>query len=99
MNASKRTIGSDLAKVDAHAITDEEYRETPELSRAAFNRGTIMRNGQPARRGRPRLESQKKMVTLRLEADVMERLRAAGAGWQRRANDRLRKALQLERPG
>lgn len=60
MNASKGTIGSDLATVDAHTISDEEYRETPELSHADFARGTIMRNGEPVRRGRRRLESPKK---------------------------------------
>lgn len=38
------------------------------------------------------------MVTLRLDADVMQRLRATGAGWQSRANDALRRALELDRP-
>jgi uncharacterized protein (DUF4415 family) len=30
---------------------------------------------------------------LRLEREVVERLRASGRGWQRRANDMLRKAV------
>jgi uncharacterized protein (DUF4415 family) len=38
----------------------------------------------------------KVLVSLRLERDVVERLRASGRGWQSRANDMLRKAV-LER--
>ena len=38
----------------------------------------------------------KVLVSLRLERDVVERLRASGPGWQSRANDMLRKAV-LER--
>ena len=35
----------------------------------------------------------KVLVSLRLERDVVERLRASGPGWQSRANDILRKAV------
>jgi uncharacterized protein (DUF4415 family) len=35
----------------------------------------------------------KVLVSLRLERDVVERLRASGPGWQGRANDMLRKAV------
>jgi uncharacterized protein (DUF4415 family) len=35
----------------------------------------------------------KVLVSLRLERDVVERLRAFGPGWQSRANDMLRKAV------
>jgi uncharacterized protein (DUF4415 family) len=35
----------------------------------------------------------KVLVSLRLERDVVERLRASGRGWQSRANDLLRKAV------
>lgn len=37
----------------------------------------------------------KKMVTLRLDPDVVEAFRATGTGWQRRMNDALRKAAGL----
>jgi hypothetical protein len=36
MTGRKRTIGSDLAKVDAHVITPEEYNEVPELTKEWF---------------------------------------------------------------
>ena len=35
----------------------------------------------------------KVLVSLRLEREVVERLRASGRGWQARANDMLRKAV------
>jgi uncharacterized protein (DUF4415 family) len=43
--------------------------------------------------GRPPLGAEpKKQVTLRLDADLLERFRASGAGWQSRINAALRKA-------
>jgi len=33
------------------------------------------------------------LVSLRLERELLERLRASGAGWQSRVNDMLRKAV------
>jgi uncharacterized protein (DUF4415 family) len=49
-----------------------------------------------ARRGRPPVTGTPKVATsLRLDADVVERLRQGGPGWQTRANDLLRRALGL----
>lgn len=43
--------------------------------------------------GRPPLgEAPKRQVTLRLDADVIDRFRATGKGWQSRINETLRKA-------
>lgn len=44
-------------------------------------------------RGRPRLERPKELVTMRLDADVVEALRARGEGWQTRANRLLKEAV------
>jgi uncharacterized protein (DUF4415 family) len=46
-------------------------------------------------RGRPSLESPKKQVTLRLDADLVARYKASGKGWQSRINDDLRKVSGL----
>lgn len=46
-------------------------------------------------RGRPPLANPKKQVTLRLDAEVIERLRASGPGWQSRVNDALKKVVGL----
>ncbi|HEX7886178.1 MAG TPA: BrnA antitoxin family protein [Phenylobacterium sp.] len=42
-----------------------------------------------ARRGRPKAETTKEPVSLRLDADVVEHLRAKGKGWQTQVNDAL----------
>ena len=47
------------------------------------------------RRGRPRSESPKQYVPLRIDADVVERFKAGGPGWQSRMNVALRKAVGL----
>ncbi len=41
--------------------------------------------------GRPMGSGTKAQVTLRLDVEVLEALKATGAGWQTRANDILRK--------
>jgi uncharacterized protein (DUF4415 family) len=46
-------------------------------------------------RGRPPVESPKKQVTLRLDADLIERYRSSGKGWQSRLNNDLRKVAGL----
>ncbi|MEO6717526.1 MAG: BrnA antitoxin family protein [Novosphingobium sp.] len=46
--------------------------------------------GRPPERDEP-----KKQVTLRLDADLIERFRAGGAGWQSRINATLRKAVGI----
>ena len=45
--ASRRTLGSNLARVDAHAIKPAEYKELPELTdemlaRAVVKRGELL---------------------------------------------------------
>jgi uncharacterized protein (DUF4415 family) len=44
-----------------------------------------------ARIGRPK-SSNKELVTLRIDRDVLARFKAEGAGWQTRINEALRKA-------
>lgn len=44
----------------------------------------------PVQRGRPKVENPKISTTIRLDADVLERFRAEGPGWQSRINDALR---------
>lgn len=43
--------------------------------------------------GRPRIANPKAAVTMRLDADVVEALRASGQGWQTRVNALLRDAV------
>jgi uncharacterized protein (DUF4415 family) len=92
MTARKRSIKSDLAKVDAHRITKAEYDEAPELTKDMLDRAEI-RHGN-IRRGRPPLENPKEAVKLRLDHDVLTAYRKTGSGWQTRINADLRKAAR-----
>ena len=60
----------------------------------AFFEDAELRHGetmiQPSRgRGRPKLAHPKRFVTLRLDADLIDRLRKTGSGWQSRVNQVL----------
>lgn len=48
------------------------------------------------KRGRPKAEHTKKLLSLRLDADVVEAYRSTGPGWQARMNAALRKAAGLK---
>ena len=43
----------------------------------------------PSRRGRPKLETPKVEVKIRLDAKTVEHLRGSGPGWQTRVNSLL----------
>lgn len=45
------------------------------------------------RSGRPKLEHPKVALTVRYDADIIERFRATGEGWQTRMNNALREWL------
>ena len=87
MNANKsvslRSLKSDLRRVEQHRVGATEYDELPELTEdmlllARVNKG-----------GRPVSPQPRKMISLRLPPDVIERWRATGAGWQTRMAERL----------
>ncbi len=77
---------TDFATVDAHTITAEEYDELPELTEAdlaaadTYRGATLVRRGRGRGRGRPPVTRNKKLVTLRLDPDVVERWKASGLG-------------------
>lgn len=45
--ASRRSLQSDLARVDAHVVTKDEYEELPELSEEMLARAKINKGGRP----------------------------------------------------
>ena len=85
---------TDFAKVDAYVLTREDYDEIPELTDEWFESADLKIGDKLIRRGRPRTASPKQQVTLRLDADVLDRLRATGTGWQTRVNAALREWLE-----
>jgi uncharacterized protein (DUF4415 family) len=76
--------------------------DAPEWTDDVFDRAAIYKGGKlirPAdgtltRRGRPKLANPKRQVTLRLDGDVIDRLRETGPGWQSRINEILRNAVK-----
>jgi uncharacterized protein (DUF4415 family) len=78
-------LKSDLARVHAHRIKKAEYEELHELTAEMLDRATVNKGG------RPRSTNPRKQLTLRLPADVIDRWKATGPGWQTRMADRLSK--------
>ncbi len=83
--ASRRTFGSDFKKIDAHVIKPSEYEELPELTDEMIARGVWKKAG------RPLSQNPRKLISLRLPAEVVELWRASGPGWQTRMAERLAK--------
>ncbi|MDP9196627.1 MAG: BrnA antitoxin family protein [Pseudomonadota bacterium] len=71
--------------------------DAPELTDEWFEKATLMQGNRVVRRGRPKLPVTKTLVSLRLDADVLEGFRATGARWQSRINQVLRRHLLHDR--
>lgn len=72
--------------------------DTMELNDEQFAEAAIAKRG----RGRPVgsvADMRKQSVTMRLDPDVVEAMRATGDGWQTRVNDLLRQAYVQGRQG
>jgi uncharacterized protein (DUF4415 family) len=83
--ASRRTLGSDLARVDAHVVKPSEYKDLPELTDEMLSRAVVKKGG------RPKSENPRQLISLRLPTDVIAKWRATGPGWQTRMAKRLEK--------
>ena len=83
--ASRRSLKSDLTRVDAHKVRPEEYEELPDLTEDMLSRAKINKGG------RPLSPNPRKLISLRLPANVIERWKATGPGWQTRMAERLSK--------
>ena len=68
--ASRRSLKSDLARVDAHVIQPKEYAELPELTEEMLARAKVSKGGRPVS------PNPRKLISLRLPADVIERWKA-----------------------
>ncbi|MBO9543260.1 BrnA antitoxin family protein [Caulobacter sp.] len=67
-----------------------------QLDRAELKEGDLVlrpADGTLTKRGRPKLDTPKKQVTLRLDQEVLDKLREQGPGWQSRVNELLKKAV------
>lgn len=90
MIVSKRSIKSDLKKVDAYRLKSSDYGDAPELTDEQIAQTVVKRRGRPPLSGET-----KSRVTLRLDTDILASYRETGEGWQGRINADLRKARKL----
>ena len=82
---SRRTSKSDLGKVDSHVVRPHEYEEIPDLTEEALAHAVVKKGGRPVS------PNPRKLISIRLPSDVIERWRATGPGWQTRMAERLSK--------
>ena len=90
----------DWDDIDSPELTDEELasmRPAREVLPPEIYEGLIaLQRERERQRGRPPVESPKRQVTIRLDADLGEHFKAGGKGWQSRMNAALRKAAGLD---
>ncbi len=72
---------------DAPELTDEMLAKAE-----IFDGDAFVRRG----RGRPKSVAAKEQISVRLDTDVLAKLREAGPGWQSQINTMLRQALGLD---
>lgn len=100
MNAKKNALGSDLARVDAHTITSDEYDEIPELTDADMARGVwkigdrVVSEAEGRAAFAARLKKQKINITLDPDVLAWFRQQAGGRGYQTLINATLREAMR-----
>ena len=74
--------------------------DAPELTKEFFDQAEVYDGDRFIRRGRgrPKSDRTKEPVNIRLDPDVLARLREGGPGWQSRVNAILRDALAIDAP-
>ena len=82
---SKKSIKSDLKRIDAQSDQDIDYSDIPELDEDFFKTARVV------------VPPGKKQLTLRLDADVLEWMKAQGRGYQSRINAILRAYYEAHR--
>ncbi len=84
---SKKSIKSDLKRIDAQGDQDIDYSDIPELDEDFFKKARVV------------VPPGKNQLTLRLDADVLEWMKAQGKGYQSRINAILRAYYEAHRDG
>lgn len=94
MKKSRKGLGRDLAKVDAHVIQPEEYDELPEWTDEMFERADLYIGGKLKKRGCPKSDIHANNISIRLDPKVESYFRAMGKGWQLRINAVLKEWVE-----
>jgi len=79
---------ADWDAVDSPELTEEELATARPFAEVFPDLAESIRRS----RGRPKVETPKQQVSLRLDPDVIEKFKATGKGWQSRINDVLKAA-------
>jgi len=64
--------------------TSHEVGDPPEITEAWIQGADLYKGKQLIRRGRPKLENPRQLLSLRLPPNVIARWKATGPGWQTR---------------
>jgi uncharacterized protein (DUF4415 family) len=83
---SKKSIKSDLARIDRMKDAEIDYSDIPPLDKSFFTKATEA------------WPPNKQQLTIRLDADVLKWLKAHGRGYQTRINRILRAAMEAQPP-
>jgi len=83
---NKKSIKSDLARIDRMTDSDIDYSDIPPLGNEFFKRATVA------------WPPPKQQLTIRLDADVLAWLKSHGRGYQTRINRILRVVMESQPP-
>ena len=83
---NKKSIKSDLAKLDRMKDSDIDYSDIPALDKSFFVKATTP------------WPPSKQQLTIRLDSDVLNWLKSNGRGYQTRINRILRAAMESTPP-
>jgi uncharacterized protein (DUF4415 family) len=85
MNASKKSITSDLKRIDEMKDEDIDYSDSPELDDSFFTQQAIQ------------LPKAKDVITLRVDHEVVEWFKNHGKGYQTKMNAVLKMYVKSHR--
>ena len=80
---------ADWNEADVAPLTDAELASARPFAEAFPDLAAKMER---IRGGRPRAETPKQVISIRLDAEVIDKFKATGAGWQTRMNAALKAA-------
>jgi uncharacterized protein (DUF4415 family) len=98
----KNVKSSDASTVSKNLASDDwiDPDDAPEITDEMLDRAEIRHGDVVIRVGRPPLgERAKRLVSVRLDADVLEAYKALGRGWQTQLNADLRRVRKLKKAG
>lgn len=85
-----------IKRAEADDYARKEQEKVAEILAKSAERNASLQSSNPALRGRKPDPNSKKLLTLRLDPDVIEAYKSTGDGWQTKMNSDLRAAVGLK---